>query len=143
MGRKTWDSLPAKYRPLPGRINVILTKQPVSTIGANDENGMIEVQSDFEQALYSLSANPRVNEIFVIGGASIYEQAIKNFSEHCKLVILTRIGKTFEADTFMPKIPCDDEPAGGPFTKLHISKTYQHGDITYDYCFIGNKKLMT
>ena len=78
----------------------------------------------------------------MIGGASIYEQAIKNFSEHLKLVILTRIGKTYEADSFMPKIPCDDEPAGGPFTKLHISKTYQHKDITYDYCFIGNKKLL-
>lgn len=48
MGRKTWDSLPAKFRPLPNRINVVLTKSPASSIGANDENGMIEVYSDFE-----------------------------------------------------------------------------------------------
>ena len=48
MGRKTWDSLPKKFKPLPNRLNVILTRQAVSTIGANDENGMIEVHSEFE-----------------------------------------------------------------------------------------------
>jgi dihydrofolate reductase/thymidylate synthase len=73
MGRKTWDSLPAKYRPLPGRLNIILTRGPVTAISANDENGMVEVCSDLEQALLSLSANPRVNEIYVIGGGTVYE----------------------------------------------------------------------
>lgn len=142
MGRKTWDSLPNKFKPLPNRLNVVLTRSQSTVIG-NDENGMIEVYNDLEQALVTLSANPKVNEIFVIGGATVYEQALKNHSDHCKLIILTRIGKNFEADTFMPKITCDDELAGAFFTKLHISKTYQHKDITYDYCFIGNKKLMS
>jgi dihydrofolate reductase/thymidylate synthase len=137
MGRKTWESLPVKYRPLPNRINVILTR---GTIAINDENGMIEVYSDLEVALTTLSANPKVNEIFVIGGAQVYEHALKNYSEWCKLVIMTRIGKVFEADTFMPKIASDED--GGIFTKIHISKTYQHADITYDYCFMGNKKLL-
>jgi dihydrofolate reductase len=73
MGRKTWDSLPAKYRPLPGRLNIILTRGPVTAISANDENGMVEVCSDLEQALLRLSANPRVNEIYVIGGGTVYE----------------------------------------------------------------------
>jgi len=73
MGRKTWDSLPAKYRPLPGRLNVILTRGPVTAISANDENGMVEVCSDLEQALLSLSGSPRVNEIYVIGGGTVYE----------------------------------------------------------------------
>jgi hypothetical protein len=52
----------------------------------------------------------------------VYEQALKSFSEHCKLIIMTRIGKNFEADTFMPKISCDED--GGIFTKIHISKTF-------------------
>lgn len=55
MGRKTWDSLPAKYRPLPNRLNVILTRGTAAAINANDENGMVEVCSDLEQALLSLS----------------------------------------------------------------------------------------
>jgi dihydrofolate reductase len=119
MGRKTWDSLPPKYKPLPNRLNVVLTRSTATAISANDENGLIEIYSDLDQALYSLSSNPRVNEIFVIGGGTVYEQALKGFSEYCKLVILTRIGKVFEADTFMPNISSDDE--GSVFTKIHIS----------------------
>ena len=63
--------------------------------------------------------------------------------EHCKLVILTRIAKPFEADTFFPRLTTDDQDTTAPFTKLHISRTYSHSDITYDFCFIGNKKLLT
>ena len=74
MGRKTWDSIPAKFRPLPGRLNVVLTRNAALTgAQANDENGMIEVFGDLEMALMSLARNQKVNEVFIIGGASIYE----------------------------------------------------------------------
>ncbi len=53
---------------------------------------------------------------------------------------MTRINKAFEADTFMPKIACEEE--GGNFTRIHISKTYQYKEITYDFCFMGSKKLL-
>lgn len=76
MGRKTWDSIPAKYRPLPNRLNVILSRGLVEGV-ANDENGMIETHSDLERALLSVSKNPKVAEVFIIGGASVYEQALK------------------------------------------------------------------
>jgi dihydrofolate reductase / thymidylate synthase len=88
----------------------------------------------------SVSKNPKISEVFIIGGASVYEQSLKQFNEHCKLVIMTRINKAFEADTFMPKIACEEE--GGNFTRIHISKTYQYKEITYDFCFMGNKKLL-
>jgi len=89
-------------------------------------------------ALESLSSNPKVNEIFIIGGATLYELALNKYSDYCKLVIKTRINKDYEVDTFMPKI----EEENGTFTKLFISKTYSHNDITFDYCFIGNRKLL-
>jgi dihydrofolate reductase len=76
MGRKTWDSIPAKFRPLPNRLNVILSRGIVEG-GSNDENGMTEVHSDLELALLSVSKNPKVGEVFIIGGASVYEQALK------------------------------------------------------------------
>lgn len=143
MGRKTWESIPAKYRPLPNRLNVILSRGlTLESLPSHDENGLIETHSDLELALLSVSKNPKVGEVFIIGGASVYEQALKQFNDHCKLVILTRINKAFEADTFMPKILCDNEE-GAQFTRIHISKTYQHKDITYDFCFIGNKKLLS
>lgn len=104
---------------------------------------MVEVYSEFDQAIHALSANPKVNEIFIIGGNSLYETALKQMGEHCKLVILTRIGKTFEADTFFPRLTTDDTDATSIFTKLHVSRTYSHKDITFDYCFIGNKKLLS
>ena len=74
MGRKTWDSIPPKFRPLHGRLNVVLTRNATLTgAQANDENGMIEVFGDLEMALMSLARNQKVNEVFIIGGASIYE----------------------------------------------------------------------
>jgi dihydrofolate reductase len=76
MGRKTWDSIPAKFRPLPNRLNVILSRGIIEG-GSNDENGMTEVHSDLELALLSVSKNPKVAEVFIIGGASVYEQALK------------------------------------------------------------------
>lgn len=60
----------------------------------------------------SLSNDERVNEIFVIGGASIYEEAMK--SPNCKLVLATRVNKTFECDTFLSGISSGYEP-------IHIS----------------------
>lgn len=54
------------------------------------------------------------------------------------MIIKTRINKEYEVDTFMPKI--DEENI---YTKLYISQTYSHDDITFDYCFLGNKKLLT
>jgi dihydrofolate reductase len=55
-------------------------------------------------ALENLSNNPKVNEIFIIGGATLYELALNKYSDYCKLVIKTRINKDFEVDTFMPKV---------------------------------------
>ena len=137
MGRKTWDSIPLKFRPLTKRMNVILTNQQ-NLEDTNDENGLIQVYNDFERALESLSNDPRVNEIFVIGGATVYDLAINKFSDFCKLIIKTRINKEFDVDTFMPKV--DEE---GTYSKLYISQTYSHQDVTFDYCFLGNKKLLS
>lgn len=72
MGRKTWESIPLKFRPLAKRLNVVLSTQQ-NLEDANDENGLVQVHSDFEKALQTVSADPRVNEIFVIGGATIYD----------------------------------------------------------------------
>jgi dihydrofolate reductase/thymidylate synthase len=73
----------------------------------------------------------------VIGGSSLYELSLGKYVDNCKLVIKTRINKDFEGDVFMPKI---DEQ--GTFAPLYITKTYQHKDITFDYCFLGNRRLL-
>ncbi|WP_144206642.1 dihydrofolate reductase [Mycobacterium tilburgii] len=66
MGRRTWDSLPARLRPLPGRRNIVLSRQPdFAADGA-------EVARSLDAAFESLSQA----EVWVIGGAQIYAQAL-------------------------------------------------------------------
>lgn len=94
MGRKTWESIPAKFRPLPGRLNVVLTQAkdfppPFGAIIAHS----------FEESFQLLKPiNPA--RIFVIGGAQIFEQAIKY--PQCKEIYLTRIDQSFDCDAFFP-----------------------------------------
>jgi len=67
MGRRTWDSLPAKVRPLPGRRNVVLSRQ------ADFAADGAEVVGSLEQAFATFGTEP---EAWVIGGAQIYLLAL-------------------------------------------------------------------
>ena len=112
MGRKTWESIPENRRPLKNRLNIVLTK---TTDSVPAMEGM-QVYTDFNEALVALSNDEKINEIFVIGGAGIYEQAMGELKEHCKLVIATRINQKFECDTFIPNLEKSED-----FSPLHIS----------------------
>mmetsp|Transcript_48682 Transcript_48682/g.35842 ORF Transcript_48682/g.35842 Transcript_48682/m.35842 type:complete len:167 (-) Transcript_48682:879-1379(-) len=136
MGRKTWESIPAKLRPLKNRVNCILSSQDNFTPKEQDENGLIRVFSSFESCLESLSADHLVNEIFIFGGQGLYELALGKFAYLCKLIFLTRISKDFECDTFLPPIKDD------LFTTLSVSKTYSHDDIGFDFVVMGNSGLL-
>jgi dihydrofolate reductase len=98
MGRKTWDSLPAKYRPLPNRLNVVLTSnnQVVFPEG-------VKVFRSFDEALYCLSKDDRLGKLFVIGGANVFSQAI--IHPACSELYLTQIDQSFPCDVFFPPIP--------------------------------------
>jgi dihydrofolate reductase len=95
MGRKTWDSLPEKFKPLPGRLNIILSNKDQNEI-SNTEHELVRVISDFEQINEFNNNNNNVNgkqqkihDIFVIGGSSIYELALS--SPYCRTIYLTEI----------------------------------------------------
>lgn len=89
MGRRTWDSLPPKFRPLPGRKNIVVTRQP-------DWSGTGAAKAGtLEEALALCNG---AAEAWVIGGAEIYRQALPFADE----VVVTEIGAEFEGDTFAP-----------------------------------------
>ena len=89
MGRKTWDSLPVRFRPLPGRRNVVITRNPQwRADGA-------EAASSFEAALELLVGTPKV---FVIGGAELFALSMPQADE----LVLTEIDADFDADVFFP-----------------------------------------
>jgi len=89
MGRKTWDSLPARFRPLPGRRNVVLSRDTTLKLqGA-------ETTTSLDQALSLVQDAPRV---FVIGGAQLYAVALPQ----ANTLMLTEIDADLDGDTFFP-----------------------------------------
>ena len=90
MGRKTWDSLPARFRPLPGRRNVVLTRD-----AAWHADGADAVTS-LDAALTLLGGVPKA---FVIGGAEVYALALPHADE----LVLTEIDADLDGDTFFPR----------------------------------------
>ena len=102
MGRKTWDSIPPKFRPLKDRTNIVISSQDRTTLGAIPED--VVVASDILSGLQALEQgiehgnSPAVGRAFVIGGASIYEAALQ--LSQTKSVLLTRIHKDYDCDTF-------------------------------------------
>lgn len=94
MGRKTYESI---GRPLPGRINIIVTRQPdLSVAGAT-------VTRSVEEALTACLTHLD-KEIFIIGGAELYQQTLK----HCQRLYLTEVQKAFEGDAFFPEFDRSD-----------------------------------
>ncbi len=91
MGRKTWESLPEKFRPLPNRTNIIITRQTDYTVPTG-----VEVYATIGEAT---TKHPN-EEIMVIGGAEIYKQTI----EQANTLYITHINQTVVGDAFFPEI---------------------------------------
>ncbi|KFY80735.1 hypothetical protein V499_00443 [Pseudogymnoascus sp. VKM F-103] len=114
MGRKTWDSIPLKFRPLKGRVNIVLsrshtTPKPLPEIDTDEEPLRAASLSD---ALKALEASNEIGKVFVIGGAEIYRMAIQE--QATKRILVTKILSDFDCDTFFPiSLPGDD----GQWTK--------------------------
>lgn len=98
MGLTTWRSLPESVRPLPDRLNIVLTNDP----NAVKESGDVRVASSFDAAV-ALAVQHAQGTTFIIGGASVYKQAVLHPS--CERIMLTHIHATFDCDTFFPDIP--------------------------------------
>lgn len=91
MGRKTWDSLPERFRPLPGRRNIVITRQPDW-----HEKG-VQRASSLRDALQMCEQDATV---WVMGGAQIYAQALPLADR----VEVTEIAQDFEGDAFAPML---------------------------------------
>jgi dihydrofolate reductase len=89
MGRKTWESLPPKFRPLPGRTNIVVTRQT----DWHAEGAV--VAHSMEEAIKQCPANAQV---WVIGGAEVYAQAMPWATR----AVVTEIDADFEGDAFAP-----------------------------------------
>ena len=92
MGRKTWESLPEKFRPLPGRVNIVVTRQAgYRALGAS-------VAKSLDEALRAATLAPGSDEIFVIGGGELYAAALPLADR----LYLTLVDSDAAGDAFFP-----------------------------------------
>ncbi|KTT23002.1 dihydrofolate reductase [Pseudacidovorax intermedius] len=89
MGRHTWDSLPPRFRPLPGRTNIVVTRQP-----GWQADGAVRAGSLAE----GIAAAGEAPEVWVIGGAQLYAEA----APLARRAVVTEIDRDFDGDAFAP-----------------------------------------
>ena len=118
MGRKTWESLPQQFRPLPGRVNMVLTKEGKVALPSG-----VLASSNLDDALKQLSM-PVVENIFVIGGAQIYVHAMAH--PLCEKLIVTHVQGEYGCDAFFPHISRE-------FFPISASEQFQEGTISFQF----------
>jgi len=92
MGRKNWESIPEKFRPLPNRKNIIVSRNKKYKIKSSI------VVNSVEKAI-EVAKNDNDNEIFIIGGGEIYKASFKYINK----LYITEIKSIIEGNTFFPK----------------------------------------
>ena len=94
MGRKNWDSIPLKYRPLSDRINAVITRNTDFSHQDCDTFHSVE-----DAIAYYINNEPN-KDIYIIGGGQIYDYSLKN--NLVDELLITYIKESFEADAFFP-----------------------------------------
>lgn len=98
MGRKTWDSLPPRFKPLPGRTNIVITRQR-----AWHSEGALAVDSLQWGSALCTAMQPVPEELWVIGGAQLFAAALPLASR----AVVTELDQDFEGDVYAPQL--DDQ----------------------------------
>ncbi len=122
MGRKTWESLPEKFRPLPNRINVVLTSDQNYVLPSD----VYRCQSfkELEGLLESKVLKSQYEKVFIIGGEKVFKEAL--WLDSCRSLFITHIQKTFTCDTFFPAFEQQ-------FKVVHQSSPMKEGEISYRF----------
>jgi len=121
MGRKTWDSLPDKYKPLPNRVNWVISGNTKLVL----PNGVRRFGT-LNEALEEAEKNhdSSVTKVFIIGGELVFHSALQ--LPGCQKIYLTHIQQDFSCDTFFP----DPNPNFEISAKSEIQK-----DQNLTFCF--------
>ncbi|CCV01781.1 dihydrofolate reductase [Invertebrate iridescent virus 22] len=92
MGRKTWDSIPNKFKPLKNRINIIVS----TTLTLSDP--ISKVYPNIESAIKFVNSQSNIETVWIIGGVSIYLEALR--LNILNFMYVTHIYKKYNCDTF-------------------------------------------
>lgn len=128
MGRLSWESIPKSFKPLKGRINMIMSRSLQ--------------QSDVGESAYVVRSVNEVLDIlrktvyykcFVIGGSQIYKEFIENGM--ISKIYMTRINQSYDCDVFFPNVSPD------VYEIDSVSEVHKHKDVTLDFIVISKKKV--
>lgn len=119
MGRKTFESIPAKFRPLANRTNIVLSRSL-----PDGAHGGTLLTDSLDKALRVARSVENANRIFVIGGGEIYREAIKR--PDCAEILLTRVHARFDCDTQLP-------PFEHAFERTRADGPHQDGDVRFTF----------
>ena len=156
MGRKTYESLPQSVRPLSSRINIVLTSRDKDLNEENwtfaKYNNLVYIKNYTNLYYWVIGNKEHINDIFVIGGAQIYNDFLYN--ELCntyftaKTLYLTKINEKYECDTKFPRIPPNytlnnctdidsefndktDKTIKFYYMEYQLINNYQHDELNY------------
>jgi len=139
MGRKTWESIPPKFRPLKDRTNIVISTQDRAMLDGLPEE--VLVASDIISGLEALEQRVRdggalsVGRAFVIGGSSIYRAAMD--LPQTKSILMTRINKDYECDTFF-SVDLEDSRAGWQLRTREELQDYVDEEVSEEPLMDGN-----
>lgn len=142
MGRNTWESLPQKFKPLPGRLNIILSQSQAGTNQSKGGNSPSEElwANNFETALEITRQND-CPYVFVIGGGQVYRAAGQH--ANCKGIIYTFIHKTFPCDTYFTLANGENFSTSLKLKEESIkSPIYQEQDLEFSFNFLETSSLI-
>lgn len=125
MGRKTWESIPLEFRPLPGRLNVVLTRSQSSDITTGEN---VVICGSIPSALELLAEVPycfAIEKVFVIGGGQIFRETLN--ASGCEAIHITEIGTSIECDTFIPSID------SSCFQLWYSSKPLEENNVRFSF----------
>ena len=121
MGRRTWDSLPPRFRPLPGRRNIVITRNDAwSAEGA-------EVASSVEAAIALCASEPLA---WVLGGTQVFNQS----SQFAHFAEVTEIDADFEGDTYAPVL-------GPEWREVARERRVSAGGVPFSFVTYRNERV--
>jgi dihydrofolate reductase len=124
MGRKNFDSLPSKYRPLKDRLNIVITRNP-TVLKDYDVRAVTSINEAFEQA-------PQSEEVFVIGGSEIFRQTL----DRADRLYITEIDAVVDGDVFFPEY---DKSKWNQISRVHHNTDERHA-FAFDFVLYERRK---
>ena len=126
MGRKNYESIPHKYRPLPNRVNIIITRQKdyqaPDCIVTNTMKEALDYAKEQDQ-----------EEVFIIGGGQVYKQSLPLVHK----LYITEVHENFEGDTYFPEF---DQRLWNEISRKHHPKDDKH---QHEFDFVIYKRKPT